>query len=229
MSLHKDVNIQVSESGSGNGAKSLINQVCDIAAMSRPMKDSEFSAAADKGIQPCPHVVAYDGIAMVVHPSNPIKALTLDQIRDIYLGKVTNWKQIGGVNAPVVVVTRDTNSGTFETFEGLVMKKQKIVDTAEVVGSNGAARQRVQTTPGAIAFVGLGYVDRSVKALDVNGIYPDQGTIASGKYPIARPLFLYTDGYPQLGSLLHNFITLYLTEKGQEIVESIGFVPVTNY
>jgi phosphate transport system substrate-binding protein len=127
------------------------------------------------------------------------------------------------------MISRDTNSGTYETFESLVMNKEKINEKAEYVGSNGAVRQRVQSTPAAIGYVGLGFVDRSVKALEVNGIMPDMNTVSSGIYPIARPLFMFTDGYPKLGSHLYRFVTLYLTPKGQEIIEEIGFVPVTKY
>ncbi len=229
MSKNKDVNISVSESGSGNGAKSLINGMCDIADMSRFMKDKEFAAAIDKGRTPVAHVVAIDGIVMIVHPSNPVKGLTVAQVRDIYMGKITNWNQLGGPNVEIVMISRDTNSGTYETFEKLVMKKEKIYEKAEYVGSNGAVRQRVQSTPAAIGYVGLGFVDRSVKALEINGIVPDMNTISSGIYPIARPLFMFTDGYPKLGTHLHRFITLYLSPKGQEIVEEIGFIPLTKY
>jgi phosphate transport system substrate-binding protein len=229
MSMNKDVNITVSESGSGNGAKSLINGMCDIADMSRFMKAKEFSAAIDKGRMPVAHVVAIDGIVMIVHPSNPVGGLTVAQVRDIYMGKITNWKDLGGPNVEIVMISRDTNSGTYETFEKLVMNKEKIFEKAEYVGSNGAVRQRVQSTPAAIGYVGLGFVDRSVKPLEIDGVVPDMNTISSGIYPIARPLFMFTDGYPKLGSHLHRFITLYLTPKGQEIVEEIGFIPVTKY
>jgi phosphate transport system substrate-binding protein len=229
MSKHPDVNITVSESGSGNGAKSLINGTCDIADMSRFMKDKEFKAAVEVGRMPVAHVVAVDGIAMIVHPSNPVGELTVEQVRDIYMGTITNWKEIGGPDVAIVMISRDTNSGTYETFEKLVMKKEKIAETAEYLGSNGAVRQRVQSTKAAIGYVGLGFVDRSVKALTMNGIAPDMNTISSGVYPIARPLFMFTDGYPKLGSHLHAFITLYLSPKGQEIVEEIGFIPVTKY
>jgi phosphate transport system substrate-binding protein len=229
MSMNKDVNVTVSESGSGNGAKSLINGMCDIADMSRFMKDSEFKAAVGKGRMPVANVVAVDGLAVIVHPSNPVKGLTIEQVRSIYTGQVTNWKQLGGPDVTIVMISRDTNSGTYETFESLVLNKEKIYETAEYVGSNGAVRQRVQSTPAAIGYVGLGFVDRSVKALEINGIYPDQNTVSSGIYPIARPLFMFTDGYPKLGSHLYRFITLYLTPKGQEIIEEIGFVPVTKY
>ncbi len=229
MAKHKNVNITVSESGSGNGAKSLINKTCDIADMSRFMKEKEFKAAAEKGIMPVAHVVALDGLPVLVHPSNPVKGLTVEQIRNIYLGKIKNWKEVGGPNLKIVKISRDTNSGTYETFEKLVMKKQKLAKDVEYVGSNGAARQRVQKTKGAISYAGLGFVDKTVKALEINGIYPSRETVTSGVYPIARPLFMFTDGYPKLGTELYKFITIYLTDEGQEIVESIGFVPVTSY
>ncbi len=229
MQMHPGVNITVSESGSGNGAKALINSTCQVADMSRFMKDTEFSAAVEKGVLPVPHVVAMDGIAVIVHPSNPVKEISTAQVKDIYVGKITNWSQLGGPNKEIVVVGRDTNSGTYESFENLVLKGEKMVERVEHLGSNGAIRQKVQSTAAAIGYVGLGFADASVKALVVNGVPCDRQTVTSGRYPIARPLFMFTNGYPQLGGHLHQFVTLYLTRKGQEIVESIGFVPVTSY
>jgi phosphate transport system substrate-binding protein len=229
MSRHKDVNITVSESGSGNGAKSLLNGTCDVADMSRFMKAKEFKAAVEKGVMPVAHVVAVDGIAIIVNPRNPVKNLTIKQVRDIYKGNITNWNQLGGPNKKIIKISRDTNSGTYETFVKLIMNKEKIAKDAEYVGSNGAVRQRVQSTAGAIGYVGLGFVDRTVKALKIEGVSPDKDTISSGRYPIARPLFMFTNGYPKLGSHLHAFVTLYLSKKGQKIIESIGFVPVTKY
>jgi len=229
MSQHPECNITVSESGSGNGAKSLINGVCDVADMSRFMKDKEFKAAVEGGIMPVAHVVAMDGLPIIVHPSNPVRNLTVEQVHDIYAGKITNWNQVGGPDKKIVKISRDTNSGTYETFYKLVMKKDKISGDTEYVGSNGAVRQRVQTTPAAIGYAGLGFVDRTVKALTVNAVQPSRQTVSSGLYPIARPLYMFTNGYPKLGTPLHAFVTLHLTREGQEIIESIGYVPVTNY
>lgn len=229
MEEHPEVRITVSESGSGNGAKSLINATCHIAAMSRPMKDTEFTAATGKGIQPVAHVIALDGLPVLVHPSNPVKNLTVEQVRNIYLGKITNWSEVGGPDKKIVVISRDTNSGTYETFEKLVMAKQKIREDAEYVGSNGAIRQRVQSTPAAIGYAGLGFVDKTVKALTINDIEASAKTVQAGTYPIARPLYMYTDRYPNLGTSLYQFITLHLSKDGQEIIEEIGFVPVTSY
>ncbi|NQU43354.1 phosphate ABC transporter substrate-binding protein [bacterium] len=228
MSHNPDANVTVSESGSGNGAKSLINGTCDIATMSRFMKPSEFEGAVQNGIFPVCHVVALDGLAVVVHESNPVSNLTVEQIRNIYLGNIKNWQEVGGPNVPIVVISRDTNSGTYETFEGRVMKGEKMAGGVEYVGSNGAARQRAAGTPAAIAYVGLAFLE-GVKPLAVNGILPETQTVLSGRYPIARPLFLFTNGYPEMGTPLYNFVTIHLTEKGQEIIESIEFVPVTNY
>ena len=237
MSVNPDVNVTVSESGSGNGAKSLINGVCDIANLSRFMKDKEFSAAVDNGIIPVAHVVAMDGLPVLVNPANSVGDLSVEQVRKIYQGEITNWKEVGGAAGQIVVISRDTNSGTYETFHKLVMThkvdgekvKEKIKDGAEYVGSNGAVRQRVQTTRNAIGFAGLGFVDKSVKALNINNIYPSLDTVSSGQYPISRPLFMFTNGYPKLGSHVYRFVTLHLSEKGQEMVEDIGFVPVTKY
>ncbi len=224
---NQDVSVTVSETGSGNGAKSLINNACHIANMSRFMKEKEFKSAVENGIYPVAHAVAMDGIAIVVHPSNPAGELSVEQVRKIYKGEITNWKELGGPDLKIVKISRDTSSGTFETFNKLVMKKEKVKD-AEYVQSNGAARSRVIKTPAAIGYVGIGFVD-GVKALTIDGVDVSEETVASGKYPVARPLFMVTDGYPKLGSHVHALVTLHLTPAGQEIVKGIGFVPVTKY
>ena len=221
-----NVNITISESGSGNGVKSLMNNACDIANMSRFMKPAEFKSCVDKGILPVAHVVAFDGLAVVVNPKNPVKALTVSQIADIYTGKISNWKQLGGEDAKIVVVSRDTNSGTYETFNELVLKKAAITKDAEYVGSNGQARTRVNTTKNAIAYVGLGFVDDTVKPLSVEGILPAAKSVSTGKYPIARPLYMFTNGYPKMGSDVYNFVTLHLSKEGREIVSDLGYIPV---
>ncbi len=223
---HPNVNITISESGSGNGVKSLMNKACDIANMSRFMKDAEFKSCVDKGIRPVAHVVAFDGLAVIVNPKNPVKALSMQQISDIYTGKISNWKELGGEDAKIVIVSRDTNSGTYETFNELVLKKAPVAKDAEYVGSNGQARTRVNTTKNAIAYVGLGFADDSVKTLSVNGILPNAKSVSSGKYPIARPLFMFTDGYSKMGSDVYNFVTIHLSKEGREIVSDLGYIPV---
>lgn len=221
-----DVNITISESGSGNGVKSLINGACNIANLSRFMKEGEFKSCVEKGVLPVAHVVAYDGLAVIVNPENKVGALTMEQVSDIYQGKITNWKQLGGDDTPIVIVSRDTNSGTYETFNELVLLKKPVAKNAEYVGSNGQARTRVNSTKGAIAYVGLGFADNSVKALSINGILPNAKNISSGKYPISRPLFMFTNGYPKMGGNVYNFVTLHLSEEGREIISDLGFIPV---
>ena len=227
MRQNSGVNIMVSESGSGNGAKALLNGTCDIANLSRHLKDSEKTAMEEKGVKPVAHVVAFDALPVIVHPSNKVRGLTIDQIRDIYTGKVTNWTEVGGSDQTIVVISRDTNSGTFETFKELVLGKEaKIIGSAEYTGSNGGLRQRVQMTKGAIGYAGLGFVDASVKALEINGVAPSAETVIDKQYPISRELFMFTNGEPKAESLAAKFLGLSQTEKGKEIIEEIGFVPV---
>ncbi|TCD48437.1 phosphate ABC transporter substrate-binding protein [Chlorobium sp. N1] len=215
--------VTVSESGSGNGAKSIINGTCDIANMSRAMKDKEVAAAKAKGVNPVEHVVALDGIAVVVNPSNRVQNLTLAQIRDIYSGKVTNWNQVGGPSAAIVKIQRESNSGTQDTFKHLVMgKAYPISKRAETQASNGAVKSRVASTPAAIGFVGLGFVDGSVKAVKVNGVTPSVETVKDGSYPISRPLFMYTNGEPT--GVVKQFIDLNQTSAGMRMISELGFV-----
>lgn len=221
------INITVSESGSGNGAKALLNGTCDIANLSRHLKDSEKEAMTAKGIKPVAHVAAFDALPVVVHPSNKVGALTIEQIKDIYTGKITNWKEVGGFDRSIVVISRDTNSGTYETFAELVLGKDgKVVQSAEYTGSNGAVRQRVQKTDGAIGYIGIGFIDDTVKVLTVNGIAPSVETVLDKTYPICRELFMFTNGEPAADSLTGRFLGLISSKEGAEMVEEIGFVPV---
>lgn len=220
--------IEVNKTGSGDGAAALVDGRCDIANMSRFMKDKEFKKAVEKGILPVAHVVAMDGVCVVVHPSNPVKELSTEQIRNIYAGQIKNWKDVGGPDKAMVVISRDSASGTYETFHKLVMKKQEMARTVEYVNSNPQAQQRVQSTEAAIGYVGLAF-QKGVKTLTIDGVRPTQKTIVSGEYPVSRPLFMFTNGYPKLGSMIHAFVTFHLTEKGQDIIQAKGFVPVTDY
>ncbi len=228
MAANPGVSITVKKTGSGDGAAALVDSRCDIATMSRFMKGEEFKSAVSKGVMPVAHVVAMDGVCIAVHPSNPIKALSAEQVRKIYNGQITNWSQLGGANMKIVMISRDTNSGTYETFHKLVMSKEKMASGTEYVNSNPQMQARVSSTQGAIGYLGLGFTD-GVKVLRIDGVMPSRKTIASGKYPVSRPLFMFTNGYPKLGSLVHAFVTFHLTERGQEIVEAKDFVPVTSY
>jgi phosphate transport system substrate-binding protein len=227
--VYPDLQVTVNQTGSGDGATALIDGRCDIADMSRFMKPEEFKKAVSNGVFPVAHVVAMDGVCIVVHPSNPVGALTKAQIRDIYAGKITNWSKVGGASMPIVAISRDTSSGTYETFDNVIMGNEKIAGSVEYVNTNPQMQGRVRTTQGAVGYVGLGFVDSSVKAVKVEGILPNRQTIANGTYPVARPLFMFTNGYPKLGSMIHKFCTFYLTEEGQTLIEAKEFVPLTNY
>ena len=228
-SIYPDLKITVKKTGSGDGAAALVDGRCDIADMSRFMKDTEFKEAVAKNIFPVAHVIAMDGVCVIVHPSNPVKAVTREQVRDIYKGKIKNWRELGGPDMPIVPISRDTSSGTYETFHELVMAKQEMAANVEYVNANPQAHARVRNTQGAIGYVGLGFVDSNVKALEIDKIKPSRKTISSGTYPVSRPLYMFTNGYPKLGSMTHRFVTFHYTEKGQELIEAKGFVPLTNY
>ncbi len=191
--------------------------------MSRPMKDNEVAAAKSKGVNPVEHVVALDGLSIVVHPSNRVNALTKVQIRGIYMGKYTNWSQLGGPNAPIVVIQRESNSGTADSFKELVMGKDNpISKRAETQSSNGAIKSRVSSTPSAIGYIGMGFVDPSVKAVLVDGVESDVKTVKNGTYPVHRPLFMYTNGQPT--GAVKQFIELPKTPEGKRIISETGFV-----
>ena len=227
MKADKTADISVSESGSGNGAKALLNGACDIAALSRPLKDSEETAMKEKGVDPVKKVVAFDAICIVAHPSNKVKELTVAQLKSIYTGEVTNWKDLGGFDAPILVISREANSGTAETFKEMVLGAEaKIVDTAEFAGSNGAVRQRVASTKGAIAYVGLGFIDRTVKAMTIAGVDPSAQTVADGKYPLSRELFMFTNGAPAADSTAAKFYAAIDSKEGRKTITELGFVPV---
>jgi phosphate transport system substrate-binding protein len=221
--------VTVKKTGSGDGVAALIDNRCDIAMSSRFMKPEEFKKAVEKEILPVAHAIAMDGVCIVVHPSNPIKELTTQQVCDIYMGKITNWKELGGSDMPIVAISRDTSSGTYEVFHEKVMKKQNMAAGVEYVNANPQAHARVKTTEGAVGYVGIGFLDMNVKALKIDGVTPTKQTIANGTYPVSRPLFLFTNGYPKLGSLIHAFCNFYLSEEGQSIVEAKGFVALTSY
>ena len=229
MEMYPHVAITVKKTGSGDGAAALVDNRCDIAMMSRFMKEKEYQKAVANSVMPVAHAVANDGVCVIVHPSNPVKELTSEQVRNIYMGHINNWKELGGADQQIVPISRDTSSGTYETFHKLVMKKKKMADNVEYVNANPQAHARVKSTTAAIGYVGLGFLDSHVKALKIDGVMPSRQTIAKGTYPVSRPLFLFTNGYPKLGSTVHEFCTFYLSERGQEIIERKGFVPLTDY
>jgi phosphate transport system substrate-binding protein len=225
MKEHPDVKISISGGGSGNGIKALIDGSTDIADSSRFVKDKEVKLAVEKGVYPVPFAVSYDCIVPVVHPSNTVMNLTLEQLKAIYKGEIKNWKEVGGPDRPVVVISRDTSSGTYEVWEEKVMMKERVFPGALLQASNGAIVQAVSKNSNAIGYIGLGYMNESVKPLMVNRVTGSAETTLNGSYAISRALYMFTDGWPKGDTL--NFINYVIhPQKGQKFVAEIGFVPL---
>ena len=225
MKAHPGVNISLSGGGSGEGIKALIDKSTDIANSSREIKSQEVSLAKSKGINPKAYIVAIDAIVPIVHPRNKIQNLTIDQLSQIYQGKITNWKDVGGENLQIVVISRDSSSGTFETWGEMVLHKAKVSPRAQLQASNGAIVQAISKNRYAIGYIGFGYLNKNVKALSVNGIPATAQTALSKEYPIARPLYMYTDGEPKGETA--NYIKFVLSPAGQKLVAKEGFIPLT--
>jgi phosphate transport system substrate-binding protein len=225
MKQNPDTEISISGGGSGNGIKALIDGTTDIAMSSRFIKSKEINLAVEKGSYPVPFAIAYDCIVPVVHPSNSLTNLTLDQLKAIYTGDVKNWKELGGLNRPMVVVSRDTSSGTYEVWREKVMNKERVYPGALLQASNGAVVQTVAKNKNAIGYISLGYVDNSVKALMINQIKGSKETTLNRTYPVSRPLYMFTRGWPEGDTL--NFINFMIhPEKGQKYVHDAKYVPL---
>ncbi len=225
MKQYPDVKISISGGGSGNGIKALIDSSTDIADASRFIKQKEVKRAVEKGVYPVPFAIAYDSIIPVVHPSNTLTNITPDQLKAIYKGEIKNFREIGGPDLTIVINSRDTSSGTYETWEKKVMKKERVSPRAQLMASNGAVVQAVSKNRHAIGYIGIGYLNSSIKALKVNGIAGTCETTLNGTYPVSRPLFMFTNGWPK-GEIM-NFINFMLNpEKGQKYVSQSGYVPL---
>ncbi|MEN6507687.1 MAG: phosphate ABC transporter substrate-binding protein [Smithella sp.] len=224
MKANPGVQMSLSGGGSGEGVKALIDKTTDIATSSREIKDKEVELAKTKGVNPVAHVVAFDAIIPVVHPKNKVSNLSIDQLSQIYQGKITNWKELGGEDLKIVVISRDSSSGTFESWDHFVMKKAKVTPRAQMLASNGALVTAVAKNKYAIAYLGIGYVNKSVKPLQVNGITASVQTAMSKEYPFSRELYMYTNGEPQGATA--KYLAFVKSPEGQKIVAKEGFVPL---
>ncbi|MGC9360633.1 MAG: phosphate ABC transporter substrate-binding protein PstS family protein [Anaerolineae bacterium] len=213
-----DVKIDVQGGGSSVGVKSAGQGAADIGMASREIKDSELEEYPDLNI----FVIAYDGIAAVVHPDVPVDDLTLEQVRDVFAGKITNWSELGGPDELIVVVAREEGSGTRAAFEELVMGEELIADTALLQSSNGAVRTTVSTTPFSIGFLSFGYLDESVKALSVDGVAPTVANVKAGSYSVFRPLNMVTNGAPE--GVVKAWLDWIQGEVAQAIVVEEGYI-----
>ncbi|OHE58749.1 MAG: phosphate ABC transporter substrate-binding protein [Thermodesulfovibrio sp. RBG_19FT_COMBO_42_12] len=224
MKKYPDIKVYVSGSGSGTGIKALIDGTTDIATSSREAKDKEKSTAKKKGVSLTDHKVALDGIVPVVHLSMKINNITTEQLRDIYTGKIKSWKELGGPNRPISVVSRDTSSGTYEVWEEKILKGDRVRPDALLVASNGQTVQTVAQNKFAIGYIGIGYIDKTVKVLNVNGKKATAGSIRDGSWPVARPLFMYTNGKPS--GVIAKFLDFMLSKEGQKVVNEVKYVSV---
>ncbi|MCX5848466.1 MAG: phosphate ABC transporter substrate-binding protein [Deltaproteobacteria bacterium] len=224
MKKHPEVQISLSGGGSGEGIKALIDKTTDIATSSREIKKEEIELAKTKNVNPIANVVANDAIVPVVNPKNKVKNLSIDQLSQIYQGKITNWKEVGGEDLKIVVISRDSSSGTFESWDHFVMKKAKVAPQAQMLASNGAIVTAVAKNRYAISYLGIGYVNKSVKPLQVNGITASVATALSKEYPMSRELYMYTDGDAK-GDVA-KYLDFVKSAEGQKIVVKEGFVPL---
>ncbi len=225
MKANKTVKFSVSGTGTGNGFKSLADGSAQIANASRFIKDKEIDTCMSKKVYPVPFAVALDCIIPVVHPSNQIKSLTKAQLKDIFTGKVTDWKEVGGTSGAIVVIGRDTSSGTYGTWQEMIMdkgEKARVTPKAQVTASSGAMMTAVANNKNAIGYEGMGYVTKAVKGVQVEGISGTASTARSGKYPLSRYLYMFTNGWPE-GDVL-DFINYMQSTAGQKIVNKTGFV-----
>jgi phosphate transport system substrate-binding protein len=234
MDLHPDVRLSVTGGGSGTGIAALINGTVDIANASRQMKAEEVEAAEGNGITPIEFVVARDAIAVVVHPSNPVDELSFQQISDIYTGKITNWQDVGGEDRPVVLLSRESNSGTYVYFLENVVRMGEDSDLlfspgALLMPSSEGITSEVSENPNAIGYDGLGYVTPEQKVVAVSRepggpyVLPSVETVNDGSYPIARPLYMYTAGEPT--GRVEAYLE-WIRNEGQAVVPELGFVPL---
>jgi len=228
-----DLDISLEGQGSSTGIAALFNNTADIANSSRWLKSSEIEKMNKEGQFFAPIIVAYDGIALIVNKSLKIDELSIDTLKKIYTGEIKTWNQIDP-NLPknqIVKYTRNTASGTYETFEGFVLGGAKMDPRARFVESTQVELDSVSKNPNAIAYIGVGYVDDSVKVIKVNGILPTKSNILTNTYPISRPLYMFINvknGYPMSGKI-KEYINFGLSKRGQEIVEEVGYVAAYGY
>ena len=225
MHNNPSISLSISGSGSSNGIKALTDGLCQVAMSSRDMKAGEIEAAQKKGVEPHRISIAHDAIIPVVHPGNPVENLTVQQLRDIYAGKITNWKEVGGKDATIVVIARDTSSGTYESWGELVMAKERVSPRALQQASNGAVVTAVAQNERALGYIGFGYVNKNVKSLHVDGKTASPKAVVAKEWPISRELYLFTTGQPE-GAVKQLVDYILDPQKGQKSVEEVGYVPL---
>ena len=219
MSVNPDIRITVAGGGSGVGVKQVGEGLVEIGNTGRPLKKDEI----DKyGLQTFPFAI--DGVAVVLNPANKVKELTSAQVADIYAGKITDWKELGGEEGQIDVYGREDGSGTREVFTDKVIKGVTLISSTNVVNSNGAMKTAVAKDKRAIGYVGIGYIDRTVRAPKLDGMTATQKNAAKGKYTVVRDLFMNTKGEPAgITKLLIDYI---YSPEGAKIISDNGYIPL---
>ncbi|MDP4197813.1 MAG: PstS family phosphate ABC transporter substrate-binding protein [Bacteroidota bacterium] len=228
MNENSGKSVTVTGGGSGVGIAALIDGEVNIATASREIDANETEAAKKNGINPIETSIAYDGITVVVNPANSVSSLTFDQLRGIYNGSISNWKVVGGADAPIAVISRDSSSGTYKDFQKDILKGDEYRPDALTQPATGGVVSEIAHNTNAIGYIGFAYIDSSVKALSLNkgngSVAPSAKSILDGSYPLSRSLYFYTNGEPS--GLTKNFIDFVLSEKGQKIVSTVGYIPL---
>lgn len=234
MKQYPHVFVAVTGGGSGVGIASLINKTCEVAAASRDMKPKEIEMANKRGVFPNEIIVAYDGVAVIVNNNNPIDKLTIEDLHNIFTGKITNWKHLGGKDLQIVTLSREVSSGTYVYFKEHVIQlgkkdnKEEFSPHTLLLTSSQTIVEEVAGNEGAIGYMGMGYVSNRTKPLmlEKNGEFypPDIDNVLKQTYSLSRPLYFYTDGVPT--GITKLFIDFTLSPKGQEQFSETGFVPL---
>lgn len=221
-----EIKINLTGGGSQIGINALVDGICDIAMSSRDLKEEEKEKLSKKKAEAKGHVVAWDGIVPIVHPTNPVKNLTIAQLKDIYTGKVADWKDVGGKKGAIVVVSRDTTSGTHEAWSELVLNHEPVVGTASSQISSQSVLEKVATTPDAIGYDAIDYVEGNsrIKSVSVDGVKASAATVSEKLYKIARPIYMFTRGNPSAPVV--EFVDFVLSPEGQAFVKEAKLVPV---
>lgn len=224
MKSNPDAVITVSGGGSGNGIKAIIDNTAGMAMSSRNVKEAEVDTAQSKNVKLNLIPIAIEAVVPIVNPANKVDNLSREQLKQIFAGEITNWKEVGGADKPIVLISRDTSSGTYETWDELIMKKTKVAPSALLQPSSGAVLQIVAKNKYAIGYESYGYVNQSVKALKVDGVAGSPKSAVDGSYSLTRKLYLLTNGEPKgLAGALVKFVE---SPEGSKIISEEGAVPL---
>jgi phosphate transport system substrate-binding protein len=216
---------EIAAEGSSTGIAAVIDRTAEIGMSSRRAKQTEMSLATAKGVTLAPTIVAFDGIGVIVNASSPLTKLSKRQVEQIFAGDITDWSAVGGRPGKISVYTRNTSSGTYQDFKDLAMNKRDYAPSSQKMAGNEQIAAEVGKNPNGIGYVGMAYLSApGIKTLSIDGVVPNKETVLAKKYPFARPTFYYTNGEPTGEAA--KFLAFTLSEEGQKIVESVGFVAI---